>query len=97
MRRFARHGAVFGALFVWSLSAQAQTPDKPKAPAPVAAETAAAAPAQPARVDSIDTRGSAMRAYQLALDKQKLAASAPLSLSRIRDELATIEEKIWSG
>ncbi|HEY0468529.1 MAG TPA: tetratricopeptide repeat protein, partial [Polyangiaceae bacterium] len=38
-----------------------------------------------------------MRAYQAALDKQKLAASAPLSLQRIRDELGSIEEKISSG
>jgi len=38
-----------------------------------------------------------MRAYQAALDKQKLAAGAPLSLQRIRDELGAIEEKISSG
>lgn len=38
-----------------------------------------------------------MRAYQAALDKQKLSASVPLSLQRIRDELGTIEEKISSG
>ncbi len=38
-----------------------------------------------------------MRAYQAALDKQKLAASAPLSLQRIRDELGTIEDEISSG
>ena len=38
-----------------------------------------------------------MRAYQAALDKQKLAASAPLSLQRIRDELGVIEEKISAG
>jgi hypothetical protein len=38
-----------------------------------------------------------MRAYQAALDKQKLAASAPLSLQRLRDDLGAIEEKISSG
>jgi len=38
-----------------------------------------------------------MRAYQAALDKQKLAASVPLSLQRIRDDLGPIEEKLSSG
>jgi hypothetical protein len=38
-----------------------------------------------------------MRAYQAALDKQKLAASAPLSLQRLREDLGSIEEKISAG
>ena len=57
----------------------------------------ATAAAKPEPVDSLDTRGASMRAYQAALDKQKLAASAPLSLQRLRDDLGTIEEKISSG
>jgi len=76
---------------------------KPAADArPAAAEetSAGVAPAAPAKaepVDSTDTRSSAMRAYQAALDKAKLAPSASLSLQRLRDELGTIEEKISSG
>jgi len=68
----------------------------PTAPEPEAAASTGAANIPPAP-DSTDTRGSAMRAYQAALDKQKLGASAPLSLQRLRDELGTIEEKISSG
>ncbi|MEI9948116.1 MAG: hypothetical protein WDO74_03860 [Pseudomonadota bacterium] len=94
MRGFALHGAVLGALFAWGVPATAQTP---KAPAATAQETAAEPAAKPALVDSSDTRGASMRAYQAALDKQKLAASVPLSLGRIRDELGSIEEKISSG
>ncbi|HEY3668516.1 MAG TPA: hypothetical protein VGL19_21095, partial [Polyangiaceae bacterium] len=48
-------------------------------------------------MDSTDTRGASMRAYQAALDKQKLAASAPLSLQRLREDLGSIEEKISAG
>jgi hypothetical protein len=68
--------------------------DTTPAPSPAAPPTA---PAKPLAVDSLDTRGASMRAYQAALDKQKLAASAPLSLQRLRDDLGTIEEKISSG
>ena len=38
-----------------------------------------------------------MRAYQTALDSKKLAASSPLSIQRLRDDLPGIEEKISSG
>jgi hypothetical protein len=70
-----------------------------------ATETAAAVanPAGPAAEgakaydDSADTRGDAMRAYQKALDAKRLAASAPLSIQRLRDELPGIEEKISAG
>jgi hypothetical protein len=100
-----------GAIVSLSVPARAQGgADKPKAttdaatPAPAAPATpsAAAAPnagaaSATAPSDSTDTRGAAMRAYQTALDKQKLAASAPLSLQRIRDDLGNIEEKISSG
>ncbi len=76
------------------------TPGAPTTPASGASATAApAAGANPvaAPSDSTDTRGATMRAYQVALDKQKLAATAPLSLQRLRDDLGTIEEKISSG
>jgi hypothetical protein len=79
--------------------------DKPKtvadasAAAPTPSAAAAAPPVAEAKpaLDSTDTRGDAMRAYQTALDQRKLAATAPFSLQRIRDELGTIEEKISSG
>src|SRR5450432_743113 len=111
--RVARHVLCAGCAVVVSLTGAVQAQggaDKGKpaadAPSATAAPTpssptpvASAAPAAPraAPADSTDTRGTAMRAYQAALDKQKLAATAPLSLQRIRDELGTIEEKISSG
>lgn len=70
------------------------------APAPAAPDSAASetAPAAPQSYDdTADTRGDAMRAYQKALDSKKLAASAPLSIQRLRDELPNIEEKLSSG
>ena len=94
MSRRALHSAVFSAAFAWGLPVLAQTTNPPAPPVP---EPAVAEPAKPSGADSSDTRGASMRAYQAALDKQKLAASAPLSLARIRDELASIEEKISSG
>ncbi len=98
MRRIALPFSALACACAWVLPAFAA--DAPAAPAPVAAlaEASAASDAgKPAPADSVDTRGAAMRAYQAALDKQKLAASVPLSLQRIRDELGTIEEKISSG
>jgi len=47
--------------------------------------------------DAPDTRGEAMRTYQKALDKRKLAASSPLSIQRLKDELPVIEEKLTAG
>lgn len=44
-----------------------------------------------------DTRSAAMLAYQRALEARKLAATAPLSRGRIRDELAVIEPKLADG
>lgn len=38
-----------------------------------------------------------MRAYQKALEAKKLAATAPLSVARLREELPLIEEKLSSG
>jgi Tetratricopeptide repeat len=89
---------VLSAAFVLGVPAWAQSLAAPSASASPA-ESAPVTPAEAANPpeDSTDTRGAAMRAYQAALDKQKLAASVPLSLQRIRDELGTIEEKISSG
>ena len=105
MRAIALHGTLLGALLVWSGLAFAQAskpttqaaPAAPAAPAASAQDPAADSTPKPAAADSIDTRGAAMRAYQAALEKQKLAAGAALSLQRIRDELGSIEEKISSG
>ncbi len=99
MRRSTRFLCACGMLSaacVASFPAGAQSAP-PSAAAPEAAPAPAAKAEAPPAQDSTDTRGAAMRVYQAALDKQKLAASAPLSLQRIRDELATIEEKISSG
>jgi hypothetical protein len=104
MRRSARRlslrrrsFAVCAWLASLSASALAQGGSPPVASAAPSADTPPAAAPKPAAVDSIDTRGASMRAYQAALDKQKLAASAPLSLQRLRDELGRIEEEISSG
>lgn len=109
MRRSARSGeasalgACVGLLYLLGVSAAlAQTP-APAAtteatPAPAAPEALSEAPAAPqAYDDAADTRGEAMRAYQKALDSKKLAASAPLSIARLRDELPGIEEKLNTG
>src|SRR5450432_3597492 len=111
--RVARHVLCAGCAVVVSLTGAAHAQggaDKAKPAADAPSATAASPPSSPtplapaapaapraAPADSTDTRGAAMRAYQVALDKQKLAATAPLSLQRIRDDLGTIEEKISSG
>jgi hypothetical protein len=63
------------------------------------AQEAASGPAvsAPPVVDSTDTRSQAMRAYQSALEKRRLAATAPLSRPRLRQELTAIEQKIADG
>jgi len=81
-------------------AAPAATDAAPMPAAPDAPDGAAstAVPAAPQTYDdTADTRGDAMRAYQKALDSKKLAASVPLSIQRLRDELPNIEEKISSG
>ncbi len=101
MRSFSGSGAAFGGLacaLLMALSGSVRAQSAVPAPSASASATAPAPEAaKPVAVDSTDTRGTAMRAYQAALDKQKLAASAPLSLQRIRDDLANIEEKLSSG
>ena len=94
MKELPLAGALLGAWLSWSSAASAQAP-KASASAPAPTSTAPAASAELAEkppavaakpaVDSTDTRGVAMRAYQAALDKQKLSASQPLSLARLRD------------
>ena len=95
MKRLALHGSLLAATFACSLPAYAQTAAQPTTPT-TAAENGANV-AKPGVADSSDTRGASMRAYQAALDKQKLGPSVPLSLARIRDELGTIEEKVSAG
>jgi hypothetical protein len=73
-------------------------PTSPAAPpTPADATAAPPAPAATAYDDTADTRGEAMRAYQKALDSKKLAASAPLSIQRLKEELPVIEEKVSVG
>jgi tetratricopeptide (TPR) repeat protein len=80
--------ALVGLLLVARGAPAQETPPEAAAVAPPAA-----APA----VDSIDTRSDAMRAYQTALEKRRLGATAPLSRPRLREELTAIEEKIADG
>lgn len=72
----------------------AGTPAPAEADAPAAPDAPVAAAAYD---DTADTRGEAMRAYQKALDSKKLAASAPLSIQRLREDLPGIEEKLGVG
>lgn len=70
--------------------------DLPASPVPpVGAEGEPAAPRT--YDDQASTRGDAMRAYQKALDAKKLAASTPLSIQRLREDLPVIEEKVAAG
>ena len=89
---------LLGGHAAWAQGGTEKSNPEGAASADAAAETPASAASPKAEpVDSTDTRGAAMRAYQTALDKAKLAPSASLSLQRLRDELAAIEEKISSG
>jgi len=90
MKRHAPRVALLFVLLGWSAPGNAQAPS-------ASAEAAPPEIPKPVAIDSTDTRGASMRAYQAALEKQKLAATVPLSLGRIRDELGSIEEKISSG
>jgi hypothetical protein len=66
-----------------------------------AKETTAAAETAPEKTAtpeaSLDTRANAMRAYHEALAKRRLAATAPLSRSRLRTDLARIEDQLLEG
>jgi hypothetical protein len=61
------------------------------------ASVAPSGPPATAYDDTADTRGDAMRAYQKALESRKLAATAALSIQRLREELPSIEEKLAGG
>jgi tetratricopeptide (TPR) repeat protein len=60
---------------------------------PGAGDEPAPAPVEP----SDDTRSSAMRALEKALSGRRLAATAPLSQQRLREELTKIEEMLATG
>ncbi|HSU39295.1 MAG TPA: hypothetical protein VLJ38_07000, partial [Polyangiaceae bacterium] len=66
------------------------TPPGSSIPPDAAAATGAAPP-------GLDTRGSAFMAYQKALEQRRLAATESLSIQRLRDELARIEDEIAAG
>src|SRR4051812_21050294 len=100
MRRSLRLCAFSWAFALGALAgpAHAQTGAPGSTPSATAsAASAEAVLAKPVVSDSTDTRGSAMRVYQAALEKLKLGASAALSLQRIRDDLGSIEEKLSAG
>lgn len=65
------------------------------AAAPDDSSDATAATTEPSESD--DTRASALRAYQAALQKKQLAATAPLSAQALREELRVIEQKLDDG
>jgi len=83
--------------------ADAKKDEKPAEPTadkkPDGEEAAAEAPRDEAAPSSgkADTRSDGMKAYQKALEKRKLSATAPLSAQRLRDELGPIEEKLANG
>jgi len=68
--------------------------DAATAPADAAAPATPEAPPPPA---GLDTRGSAIAAYQKALERRKLAPTESLSVQRLKDDLAAIEEKVLAG
>lgn len=69
-------------------AAEASAEAKPAEEAPAEAAPSSGKP---------DTRAEGMKAYQRALEKRKLSATAPLSAQRLREELGPIEEKIANG
>ncbi|MBK7584350.1 MAG: hypothetical protein IPI67_29615 [Myxococcales bacterium] len=78
--------------------ASGETAAKPaEGEAGAAAEGGDAAAELPPSVGKPDTRSEGMQAYQKALAKRQLAATAPLSTQRLRDELGPIEEKLVNG
>jgi hypothetical protein len=90
--------ALPGSAWAQSGAAPPSPPETPsEEPSTPAAAPAEAPEAPGAYDDAADTRGDAMRAYQKALDARKLAATTPLSVARLREELPVIEEKLSSG
>jgi hypothetical protein len=74
----------------------ASAPGAPPVDAAAGAAPAPAAEAPPAP-SKLDTRASAIAAYQKALEKRRLAATESLSAQRLRDDLGVIEEKLLGG
>ncbi|MGE0327058.1 MAG: hypothetical protein AB7K71_22490 [Polyangiaceae bacterium] len=66
---------------------------------PKAASAAKAPRAKPDRGEGpkADTRSAEMRAYQAAMKDRRLAATAPITRQRLKDELVGIEEKLDAG
>jgi hypothetical protein len=103
--RFGSSLALGVVLLTLPALAQPVAPAAPEAPVenPATPPVEAAAATEPSETapnaydDTADTRGAALRAYQKALDAKKLAASTPLSIQRLRDELPGIEEKLVAG
>ncbi|MEZ4219679.1 MAG: hypothetical protein R3B13_02040 [Polyangiaceae bacterium] len=91
--------------------AEAATPPAPAAPPTPGAETTTASsepePAAEATKSNDakevndpgkpDTLNAGVQAYQKALARRRLAATAPLSRGRIREELSKVEEKLADG
>ncbi|HEX6277613.1 MAG TPA: tetratricopeptide repeat protein, partial [Polyangiaceae bacterium] len=77
----------------------AEEPSAPSEGPPVTPSPSEAPPAEPAAAppESPDTQSATMLAYQKALEKRRLAPTAPLSAQRLRDELAVAEEKLVAG
>jgi hypothetical protein len=97
-----------GVVAVIVLAARPALAQSPAAPAPSVSvpaappnvttpEAPAGAPAAPDQPAALDTRGSAIAAYQKALERRKLAATESLSAERLRDDLKVIEEKLLGG
>ena len=68
-----------------------------KAAKPAPAKPAKPTKVAPAKAGPADTRASAMRSYQEAMKSRRLAATAPLSRPRLREELESVEAKLLDG
>jgi hypothetical protein len=95
-----RRALPFALTSLFAVSALAQQPPAEPPAEPAAVETPAA-PAQSASrakpEDAVSEHSAALRAYQKALEGRRLAATAPLSAQRIREELVVIEEMVLVG
>jgi hypothetical protein len=104
-------GAAFFLASLLSAPLAAQAPDKAQsaatpAPAPAKAPAEAtpgselaqdAAPVTEAPAGPPGSESAAILAYQAALTKQRLAATEALSVSRLREDLVVIEDKLVTG
>jgi hypothetical protein len=93
-------GSVFFVLLTLGARAPAQSSNLAQSSNPAQASEAAKAASLVSGTsvgEDADTRGNAMRAYEAALAKLKLAPTIPLSAARLREDLGPIEEKIGTG